>query len=106
MPWPSDEPRKIAEIHDLHVSPFREDGVAYGAPTWIRSVAVDGALHVRAHHGQDSRWHQAAPRRRAGRITADGMNGEVTSEAFDGPVNDLVDDAHRASVRGAPASSR
>lgn len=50
------ELRRIAGTDDLHVSPFREDGVAYGTPTWIWSVAVGGALYVRAHHGQASRW--------------------------------------------------
>ena len=38
--WPKDELRKIAEADDLHISPFREDGVTYGTPTWIWSVAV------------------------------------------------------------------
>jgi hypothetical protein len=46
MPWPKDELRKIAEADDLHISPFREDGKTYGTPTWIWSVAVDGALYV------------------------------------------------------------
>jgi hypothetical protein len=41
--WNSDELRKIADADDLHVSPFRDDGTTYGTPTWIWSVAVDGA---------------------------------------------------------------
>ena len=44
MTWSKDELRKIAEADDLHISPFREDGVIYGTPTWIWSVKVDGAL--------------------------------------------------------------
>jgi len=42
--WSKDELRKIAETDDLHISPFREDGVTYGTPTWIWSVVVDGNL--------------------------------------------------------------
>ena len=42
--WPRDELRRIAEADDLHIAPFREDGVTYGTPTWIWSVAVDDAL--------------------------------------------------------------
>jgi hypothetical protein len=38
--WRKDEWRKIAEADDLHIAPFRDDGVAYGAPTWIWSVVV------------------------------------------------------------------
>ncbi len=69
----------------LHISPFREDGVTYGTPTWIWSVAVDDALHVRGYNGQRSRWYQAAVRQRAGRIVAAAMTREVTFEPADGP---------------------
>lgn len=99
--WPEDELRKIAEADDLHVSPFREDGATYGTPTWIWSVAVDGALYVRAYNGQDSRWYRAAMRRKAGRITAAGLTKEVTFEPVEGLINDLIDDAYRAKYRGS-----
>ena len=100
--WPKDELRKIAEADDLHISPFREDGVTYGTPTWIWSVAVGDALYVRAYNGQKSRWYRAAVRQKAGRITAAGMTTEVAFEPVDGPINDLVDDAYRAKYRGSP----
>ena len=60
--WPKDELQRIAVTDDLHISPFRDDGTTYGTPTWIRSVAVDGDLYVRAYNGRDSRWYQAAVR--------------------------------------------
>jgi hypothetical protein len=44
--------------------------VTYGTPTSIWSVAVDGALYVRAYTGRKSRWYQAAARQKAGRIIA------------------------------------
>ena len=100
--WSKDELRKIAEADDLHVSPFREEGVTHGTPTWIWSVAVDDALYVRAYNGQNSRWYQAAVRQKAGRITAAGMTKEVTFEPVDGPINDLIDDAYRAKYEGSP----
>ena len=37
--WSKDELHKIAQADDLHISPFRDDGVTYGTPTWIWSVA-------------------------------------------------------------------
>ncbi len=100
--WSKDELRKIAEADDLHISPFREDGVTYGTPTWIWSVAVDDALYVRPYNGPDSRWYQAAVRQRAGRITAAGMTKEVTFEPVGGPIDDRVDDAYRAKYGGSP----
>ena len=100
--WSKHELRKIAEADDLHISPFREDGKTYGTPTWIWSVAVDDTLYVRAYNGQKSRWHQAALRQKAGRITAAGMTKEVTFEPVDGPINDRIDDAYRAKYKGSP----
>jgi hypothetical protein len=97
-----DDLRKIAEADDLHISLFREDPVTYGTPTWIWSVAVDGALYVRGYNGQNTRWYQAAVRQKAGRIIAAGMTKEATFEPVDGPINDLIDDAYRTKYRGSP----
>ena len=99
--WTEDDLRKIAGADDLHISPFREDGITYGTPTWIGSVAVDGALYVRAYNGRNSRWYQAALRQRAGRITAAGMSKEVTFEPLDGPIHDLIDEAYREKYRNS-----
>jgi hypothetical protein len=100
--WSKDELRKIAEADDLHISPFREDGVTCGTPTWIWSVAVEDALYVRAYNGKNSRWYQAALRQKAGRIAAAGMMKEVTFEPVNGPINDRIDDAYRAKYHGSP----
>ena len=100
--WSKDELRRIAEADDLHIAPFREDGITYGTPTWIWSVAVDGALYVRAYNGPDSRWYQAAVRQKAGRIIAAGMTNEVTFEPVDGSINVLVDDAYQAKYHASP----
>ena len=101
-PWPKDELGSIAETDDLHISPFRDDGKTYGTPTWIWSVVVEDALYVRAYNGRKSRWHQAAVRQKAGRITAAGMTKEVTFEPVDGPINDRIDDAYEAKYHGSP----
>lgn len=93
--WSKDELRKIAEADDLHISPFREDGVTYGTPTWIWSVTVDDALYVRAYNGRNSRWYKAAVRQKAGRIIAAGMTKEVLFAPVEGPINDTIDDAYR-----------
>ncbi|MGC1295018.1 MAG: DUF2255 family protein [Alloacidobacterium sp.] len=102
MTWSKDELRKIAEADDLHISPFCEDRVTYGTPTWIWSVAVDDALYVRGYNGQNSRWYQAAVRQKAGRIIAAGITKEVTFEPVDGPINNLIDDAYRVKYHGSP----
>ena len=93
--WAPDELRKIAEADDLKIAPFREDGVTYGTPTWIWSVAVDGDLYVRAYNGQASTWHRAALGQRAGRIIAADMTKEVAFDPADETVSDRVDEAYR-----------
>ena len=100
--WSRADIRKIAETDDLHISPFRDDGVTYGTPTWIWSVVVDDSLYVRGYNGQTSRWYQAALKQKAGRIIAAGMTREVAFEAVQGAINDLIDDAYQKKYRGSP----
>lgn len=104
--WAKDELRRIAEADDLHISPFREDGVTYGTPTWIWSVAVDDALYVRGYNGQKSSWYRAAVEQKAGRIRAAGMTKEVAFEAVESAaneaLNDRIDDAYRAKYKSSP----
>jgi hypothetical protein len=102
MTFSKDELSRIAEADDLYISPLREDGATYGTPTWIWSVAVDGALYVRAYNGQRSRWYEAAVRQKAGRISAAGMTKAVGFEPVGGPINDRIDDAYRAKYHGSP----
>ena len=100
--WPVEELHKIAERDDLHIAPFREDGVTYGTPTWIWSVVVEGALYVRAYNGKKSSWHQAAMGQKAGQITAASMTKEVTFVPVEGPINDRIDAAYRTKYHGSP----
>jgi hypothetical protein len=98
--WLMDELLKIADADDLHISPFREDGVTYGTPTRIWSVVVEEALYVRAYYGQNSRWYQAAVRQKAGRITVAGMTKEVNFDpVVEGPTNDIIDNAYRKKYK-------
>lgn len=100
--WSKEELSKIAEADDLHISPFRDDGVTYGTPTWIWSVALDDSLYVRAYSGQDSRWYRAAMKQKAGRIIAAGTTKEVTFEPVSGMINDKIDEAYRKKYHDSP----
>ena len=99
--WSPDELQRIVKADDLKISPFREDGLTYGTPTWIWCVEVDGALYVRAYNGMKSSWYQAAVRNKAGRIIAAGMTREVAFEPVAGAINDRIDGAYRAKYRGS-----
>src|SRR5258708_37908456 len=101
-PWSKDELRKIAETGDLHIAPFREDGVMYGTRTWIWSVVVDGNLYVRAYNGTNSSWYQAATKQKAGRIAAGGLTKEGAFETVEVQIDDRIDDAYRAKYQSSP----
>jgi hypothetical protein len=51
MKWKTAELEKIVKADDLHIAPYREDGITYGTLTWIWCVQVDGDLYVRAYNG-------------------------------------------------------
>ena len=57
---------------------------------------------MRPYNGKESRWHNAAIERKAGRITAARMSKEVAFEPVEGPINDRIDDAYRAKYGGSP----
>jgi hypothetical protein len=100
--WPKHELRKIGATDDLHIAPFREDGVTYGTPTWIWSVVVEGALYVRAYNGKKSRWYQAAMGQKAGQITTAGVTKRVVFVPVEGLINDRIDAAYRTKYHGSP----
>ncbi|WP_240350598.1 DUF2255 family protein [Pseudomonas viridiflava] len=100
--WSNDDLKRIIKADDLKISPFREDGVTYGTPTWIWCVEVDGNLYVRAFHGKASSWYKAAVREKAGRIIAAGMTRDVSFEGIDGAINERVDQAYRDKYSSSP----
>ena len=100
--WPPDELKKISIADDLKISPFRENGITYGTPTWIWNVAADGALYVRAYHGKKARWYQAAIIQKAGRIDAAGIVKEVSFEHVTGAINALIDKAYQTKYKNSP----
>ncbi len=100
--WTEAELAQIATADDLHISPFREDGVTYGTLTWIWSVVVDGALHVRAYNGQNSRWYKAAMAQKGGRVRVSGIEKDVLFEPVEDMINEQIDAAYRAKYASSP----
>jgi hypothetical protein len=100
--WTQDRLQQIASSDDLHIAPFREDGVTLGTPTWIWSVAVDGELYVRAYNGISSRWYQAASKQKAGQVMVAGQTTDVNFEQVTGEINDRIDAAYRVKYSSSP----
>jgi len=100
--WAKDRLQQIASSDDLHIAPFREDGVTAGTPTWIWSVVVNGDLYVRAYNGKSSRWYQAASKQKAGQITSGGQTTDVRFEPVAGEINERIDTAYRKKYSSSP----
>jgi hypothetical protein len=100
--WAKDRLQQITSSDDLHIAPFREDGVTLGTPTWIWSVVVEGELYVRAYNGTSSRWYQAASKQKAGQVTVAGQTTDVSFEQVSGEINDRLDAAYDAKYSSSP----
>jgi hypothetical protein len=100
--WTEAELAQIATADDLHISPFREDGVTLGTPTWIWSVVVDGALYVRAYNGRNSRWYKAAMTQKTGRVRVSGIEKDVIFEPVEGEIQERISSAYRTKYAGSP----
>ncbi|WP_413353804.1 DUF2255 family protein [Microbacterium sp. 1P06AB] len=99
--WEAETLHSITAADDLHVSPFRDDGITLGTPTWIWCVEVDGRLYVRPWNGKRSRWYIAAMTQGAGRIRAAGSEFDVRFRAADEQARDAVDEAYREKYAGS-----
>lgn len=100
--FPAEELKRIDEVNDLHIAPFRADGITYGTPTWVWAVVIDGQLYVRAYNGLNSKWHQAALKQKAGSIQAAGMTKDVAFEPVAGDINIRIDEAYQKKYRDSP----
>ena len=90
--WTDEELGRIGTADDLHIAPYRADGVP-GTLTWIWSVVVGDGLYVRAYHGRESSWYQSAVAYREGIIRTVGIERQVTFEPVDGRIQDAIDAA-------------
>ncbi len=100
--WNPKQLEKIGSTDDFHISPYRDDGTTPGTPTWIWSVVVDGDVYVRAYNGTSSRWHRAALKQGAGRISAGGLDLEVAVTPVQGEINDRIDAAYSETYASSP----
>ena len=92
--WTDDELRRIGRAEELEIAAVRRDGTRRVArPIWVARVG-DG-LYVRAAYGAATCWHRIARASGQARISAGGVNTDVTVQDADAGVLDTVDAAYR-----------
>jgi hypothetical protein len=101
--WTEDELRRIGGADQLEIAPVRPDGTGRAPrPIWVVRVGDD--LYVRAAYGAGSGWHRIAQASGQARISAGGVEKDVTVQDADAGVLDTVDAAYREKYGSRYAS--
>ncbi len=96
--WTADELDKIGAADELQLRSVRRDGTLRD-PVTIWVVRVGDDLYVRAVKGRTGPWFRGTQTRREGRISAGGVEKDVTFADGDPALNDQIDSAYRAKYR-------
>jgi hypothetical protein len=101
--WTSDELTRIGAAEELEIAPLRSDGTPR-KPVTIWVVRHDYSLYVRSVNGRNAAWFRGAQATHQGRITAGGIDKDVTFTEPDQDTGDELDFAYRDKYRRYPAS--
>jgi hypothetical protein len=93
--WDEAELRRIGAATELRISSRRPDGTLRPAVT-IWHAAVGDALYIRSAHGPENGWFRRAVRSGTGRVTAGGVEKDVTFELADPAMKTDLDAALHA----------
>jgi hypothetical protein len=102
--WTSDELDKIGEADELRVASVRGDGTLR-KPKIIWVVRVGDDLYIRSAYGLNAAWYRGTQVRHEGRISAGGVEKDVTFvdvEEADRDTHDRIDTAYREKYRRYP----
>src|SRR3954469_5015260 len=101
--WSPDELRRIADAEELDIAPVRRNGELRSAtPIWVVRAGDD--LYVRGAYGANRGWHGVAPPTRRARISAVGVEHNVSIEDANEAVLDQVDAGYRSKYGSRHAS--
>ena len=101
--WTAEELTKIGEADELELSSRRRDG-SLRNPVTIWVVRLEDGLYVRSVKGRDGPWFRGTRSRREGRISAGGVEKDVTFADADGNISAGLDSAYRAKYASYPAA--
>ena len=93
--WTEQELKRIGGATELRIASQRPDGSLRPYVT-IWHAALDGELYVRSAQGPENGWFRRAVRSGAGRISAGGVDKDVTFTLADPSVRDRLDRALHA----------
>ncbi|MDP4510205.1 DUF2255 family protein [Nonomuraea turcica] len=96
--WTSDELAAIGEAEDLDLASRRADGsLRHPVTMWVVRVGDD--LYVRCMNGRAGAWYRGTRTRHQGRISAGGIQTDVTFTDADPAVYERIDEVYRTKYR-------
>ena len=96
--WSRDELARIAKAEELEIAPAGVDG-RLRKPVTIWVVAHDAALYVRSVNGRTAGWYRGTQEKHEGRISAGGVEKDVTFVDVGEDLVEEIDAAYRAKYR-------
>lgn len=90
--WTGNELSRIGGATELRIASQRTDGTLRPFVT-IWHATLDGELYIRSAHGPDNGWFRRAVQSGAGRISAGGVEKDVTFTPAEPAVREALDDA-------------
>jgi hypothetical protein len=99
--WTAQELDAIGNAEELRIQSRRADGTLR-QPVIIWVVRVDDSLYVRAVGGPTSPWFRGTQTRHEGRISAGGVERDVTFAAIEPSLHPAIDAQYRAKYANQP----
>jgi hypothetical protein len=96
--WTSDDLSRIGAADELQIESRRSDGTLRD-PVTIWVVRQGDDLYVRSVNGRSGAWFRGAQERHEGRISAGGVDKDVTFEDAGDDLGDELDAAYRNKYR-------
>jgi len=96
--WPTEELTRIGRAEEVRIASLRRDGTRRKpVTTWV--VPSGDSLYIRSVKGRDGAWFRGIQETHKGRISASGLDREVTFVNADHEIDDEVDAAYRTKYR-------
>lgn len=93
--WTPEELAAVGDADELRIASVRKDGTLRPYVTiWV--VRVDDELFVRSAHGPTNPWYVRAEASGTGRISAGGIERDVSFESASAAGRDAIDAAYHA----------
>lgn len=98
--WTSDELTRLDDADEMHIAATRRDG-SLRTPVVVWMVRLGDELYTRSVNGPDASWFRGAHAHHQGRISANGVEKDVSFVDVDAddPINADLDSAYQSKYR-------